>query len=89
MAIPVMNHPNISTIHDIGEAEGKAFIAMEFMDGTTLKQRISGQPMELDRLLDLAIEVADALDAAHTEGILAGPTLANPKSRKPMRRQRA
>src|SRR6202035_3683477 len=64
------NHPNICIVHDIGEAEGKTFIAMEYLDGKTLKQWISGPAMEFDHLLDLAIEVADGLDAAHIEGII-------------------
>jgi serine/threonine protein kinase len=69
-AASALNHPNICTVHDLGEHEGQKFLVMELLEGRTLKHLIAGQPLEVDRVVELGIEIADALDAAHGQGIV-------------------
>jgi eukaryotic-like serine/threonine-protein kinase len=69
-AASALNHPNICTVYEIGDENGQAFIAMEFLDGANLKQFINARPLDLGQLIDIAAEVADALNAAHSQGVI-------------------
>src|SRR5271154_1025020 len=69
-AASALNHPNICTIYDVGEEDGRAYLAMEYLEGQTLKHRIDGRPLPIDFVLELGIQIADALDAAHGKGIV-------------------
>jgi serine/threonine protein kinase len=69
-AASALNHPNICTLHEIDEADGQAFLAMEFLEGSTLKDKLQGKPLSLDMVLDIGSQIADALDAAHAKGII-------------------
>src|SRR5215467_16288570 len=70
LAASALNHANICTVHDIGEENGRPFLAMEFIEGETLRQHINNKPLPMEEILILGIQIADALDAAHTEGII-------------------